>query len=445
MMFKHLILRSFIVSVAVCVHSLAVFAADWKMFHGTDAENTSTETGLLSKWEPDGPPLFWVAENIGDGLAGYSSVTIADEKILTAGNLDAKTVVYCLEESTGKTIWRYENGPGWTDGGLFPGARSTPTIDGDRVYDLSPFGHLVCLDLNTGDLRWQRNILTDFEAQNITWGLAESVLIDGDRLICTPGGTKGTVVALNKMTGETVWASTGTPDHKTGYTTPRIIEKDGLRILLTMDGEGLLGVRAENGTFLFHVPHRQYSFVNVTTPLLRNDLLLISAANAGPNPNAGTRLLKLHVGKNINTKKDTADKDTTDGTGVTVDLVWRVDTFDNLYNSLHWIDGHVYGSTFGYKGGTMACIRVTDGEVLWFDRSVGPCVTTFADGKFYWVAEKSRTVYLVEPALEECRIISQFRLPDRGEGSIWAHPVVCNKKLYIRHGQFLYCYDIAAK
>ncbi|MGL6193783.1 MAG: PQQ-binding-like beta-propeller repeat protein [Thermoguttaceae bacterium] len=421
----------FLVSAFLSFSSLVSisFADEWPVFNGKDGENRSSETGLLKEWPEAGPQLLWTCEEIGEGVSGYSSVTIADGRIYTSGNLNERSTVYCLNEKDGKIIWMYDNGPGWLDARVYAGTRSTPTIDEERVYDFSAHGQLVCLDAKTGEKKWEKNILKEYEAENILWGLAESVIIDGQKLICTPGGKKCSVVALDKLTGEQIWAAPST-GHKTSYCTPLIIEQDGLRILLTLDNNGLFGVNVETGELLFEVAHHnQEHATNADSPRYRDGLIFISNPVVSREEPAGAKLLKLTV----------------DGQKANVEEVWHNWILDDLNSGTMMIGEHIYGSSYGYKAGTFLCVKLSDGEPEWENKSLGRCSLTYADGKLYLLAERGNDVYLLDPAPQECRIISQFKLPEKGEGNSWAHPVICDKKLYIRHGKFLFCYDIAEK
>ena len=397
----------------------------WPVFHGPKGDNMSTETGLLTSWPEGGPKLLWKTDKLGSGLAGYAGVAIADGKIYTSGNVEEGdetfSMVFCLDAKDGKIVWTYKNGPAWTDGRMHPGTRSTPTIDGDYVYDETPVGQIACLDKNTGKMIWTKNILADFEAKNITWALSESVVIDGDNLICTPGGEKASVVALNKKTGAVVWTTPGT-DQLTNYATVQIFEFEGRRIIAAMNQKGGLCVDAKTGKLLFLFPHETRFDINATIPRYFDGHLFITSGYG-----TGSQLLKLSK----------------DGDGVKYEQVWENKAFDNQHHGVVIIDGHVYGSTHNYKGGIWLCVRLSDGEIVWEDRGVTKGSCTFAEGLIYGMNEKDGTVGIFKATPEKYEEISRFQLPEEGEGPFWAHPVVCGKRLYLRHAQFLYCYDIA--
>ncbi|MCL2710614.1 MAG: PQQ-like beta-propeller repeat protein [Planctomycetaceae bacterium] len=402
------------------------FAADWTMFHGPDGKNQSAETGLLTAWSPDGPKLLWKIGGIGDGYSGWSTVTIQNGRLFTTGNRDKRSIVFCFDLD-GKPLWDYDNGPAWT--GNYVGTRSTPTVDGEFVYDLSPHGELVCLKVGSaespgGEKVWSRNILTDFDGENIIWGISESIRIDGDRLYCSPGGAKASFVALNKHTGETIW-TTPSLGEKTSYGSPIIFEYGGLRIITTTYAKGMFGVNAANGDLLFQFQHRHHNDILATRPIYHDGHLFLTN-NTFERVGQGAVMHKLSVA---------------DGK-VSLEEVWRNRTFDNLHDSVILLDGFLYGSSSEYRGGAYMCVDWKTGETRYEVKDVSKGSLTWAEGLIYFLSEQ-REVVLIRPNPEKYDVISQFELPDDGEGLTWAHPVICGKRLYIRHGTFLYCYDIA--
>jgi len=401
-----------------------LFAAEWTMFHGPDGKNRSPETGLLTTWPEGGPRLLWKIDNIGKGISGYSSVTIQNGRLFTSGSRDGRSIVYCFDLD-GKPLWEYDNGPAWTPRN-YPGTRSTPTIDGDYVYDFSPLGQLTCITADKGEKVWSRNVLTEYEGENIIWALAESIRIDGDRLYCSPGGTKASFAALNKRTGETIW-TTSSLGEKTSYGSPIIFEQDGLRIIANTYAKGMFGVNAANGELLFTFRHEQRYDINCTRPIYHEGHLFLT--NTWDQGGAGAVKLKLTV---TNDKK------------VLLEEVWRNRNFDSLHDNVILLDGFLYGVSFGYKGGVFMCLDWKTGETRYESRPIGKgSPLTWAEGLLYLCTEREGDVLLIRPNPERYEVVSQFTLLEGGEGPHWAHPVVCGKRLYLRHGTFLYCYDIA--
>lgn len=393
----------------------AVSAADWPVFHGPDGSNKSPDTGLLKEWPEGGPKLIWQAEGLGEG---FSSVTVANGMVYTAGNKDEKTIVTALDMA-GKPVWQAANGGAWTKD--HPGTRSTPTIDGDRLYHESPIGNLICLNAKTGEEVWSLNILKEFEGENIIWALAESPIIDGDRLICSPFGKKASVVALDKMTGKVVWTAEGTSD-KAGYGTPVLVEYGGLRMVLTMNQKAVVGVDADSGTLLFRFPHETKYDVNALIPLFHEGQVFVSSGYG-----AGSQLIKLSV----------------NGKNVSAEQVWENKKFDNHHGGVILVDGYIYGTNFR---GQWMCLDWKSGEVKWTDKGIGKGSLTYADGLLYGFNEREndRTVGLIKPSPDGYELISQFQIPEGGKGNSWAHPVVIGGRLYVRHGDFLFVFDVKA-
>ncbi|MBN2023093.1 MAG: PQQ-binding-like beta-propeller repeat protein [Pirellulales bacterium] len=399
-----------------------IFAADsaayWPRFHGPNGDNISTDTGLLKEWPKDGPKLLWTAKGIGFGFAG---VTMADGQIHTAGNLDDKTVVTAIDQS-GRILWQAPNGEAWK--GDWAGTRGTPTLDGPRVYHESPVGQVTCLDAKTGRPLWTRNILDEFGSQNIQWALAESVLVDGNRLICCPGGPQTAVVALNKMTGETVWKSPSASGDLIGYATPTLAEFQGLRMIFTMTLKALIGVNADTGELLFRVEHPTRYDVNATKPLFHDGHVFVSSGYG----TTGSALYKLDVrGKTASATK-----------------VWESRELDNHHGGVVLLNGYLYGAAHNFNSGRWICLDWKTGEMKYAERGVGKGALTCADGMLYTMSEK-RDVGLVPATPAAHKVVSRFKLPSGGEGPTWAHPVVRGGRLFIRHGECLYCYDVLAE
>lgn len=388
----------------------------WPRFHGPQGDNRSSDTGLLKSWPEDGPPLEWTVEGIGNG---YSSVSLAHGMIYTAGNIEGKTVISAIGLD-GQLRWQIENGPAWT--GDTPGTRSTPTIDGDRLYHQSPVGNLLCANAASGEPLWTTNTLESFEAENITWALSESPLVDGPRVITCPGGKAASVAALDKMTGELVWAAESTGD-KTGYASPTLAEYQGRRMIFTMNAKAVIGVDADSGQLLFRDPYETEYDVNAFMPIFHEGHLFVSTGYGG----TGSRLLKINV----------------QGSEVGVERVWESKEMDNQHGGAILLDGFIYGSADRFNNAKLICLDWKTGEMKWGERALGKGSLTYADGLLYLYSER-RAVGLARATPESFELISQFRLPPGGKGASWAHPVVCGGRLYLRYDERLFAYNVRA-
>jgi outer membrane protein assembly factor BamB len=385
---------------------------DWPQFHGPNRNNLSTEKGLLKKWPDGGPALLWTARGIGHG---YSSAAIAARMIYTTGSIEKDTVITALNMD-GKTQWQVGNGPAWT--GDRPGARATPTIDGNRLYHQSPIGNLVCLDAQTGEKIWGFNTLEKFKSKTNTWALAESLLIDKDHLICCPGGPQTSMVAVDKKTGSVVWTAPSTSE-LAGYGSPTLAEYQGLRIIITLTAKSIIGVNADTGELLWCVKHESYADENIMMPIFQDGQVFISTLKAGS------------VKWKINVK---------DGK-TSLEELWRTEELDNHHGGVLLLEGNLHGNSTFRNGNLWVCLDWQTGGKKYMDKGVGKGSLTYADGMLYTLSENS-VMGLVRPTAASYELVSSFDIPKGGQGNSWAHPVVCGGKLYIRHGDFLYVYKV---
>ncbi|MHC4131074.1 MAG: PQQ-binding-like beta-propeller repeat protein [Planctomycetota bacterium] len=394
----------------------AVYAADespcWPQFHGPNRDNISTETGLLKQWPEGGPELLWTVEGLGHG---FSSMSIASGMIYTAGNIEKDTVITAIN-TDGKVLWQKKNGEAWKKD--YPGTRGTPTIDGEKLYHQSPLGNLICMDAKTGEAVWQVNVLDKFNSKTPRWALAESLLIDGDNVISCPGGPKTCMAALDKKTGETVWTAPGL-DELAGYSTAVITECDGLRIIITLTSKAIIGVNADTGELLWHVKHESYADENIIAPIVHDGHVFISTLETGS------------VKWKLNVKDGEAS----------LEKLWDTRELDNHHGGVILIKGNLYGSSTFRNSDELVCLDWETGEKKFMDKATGKVSLTYADGMLYTLSI-DRLMSLVLPTSSGHKVVSSFKIPKGGKGKSWAHPVVCDGYLYIRHGQFLYAYNV---
>ena len=384
----------------------------WPQFHGPDRDNVSSETGLLKQWPAGGPKLLWTADGLGDG---YSSASVANGTIFTAGDHGEHTTITAMDMQ-GKILWQTRNGKAWN--GSYPGSRGTPTVELGRVYHESPHGDVTCLDAKTGKQIWTVNILKQFGAKNIRWALSESLLIDGERVVCCPGGPNASVVALNKKTGEIVWKCPSTGD-LAGYASPILAECQGMRIIITLTSRAMIGVNADTGQLLWRVKHVSYADENVLMPIYHDGHVSISTLKAG----SVKWQIAIQNGK------------------ASVKEVWRSKAMDNHHGGVVLIDGYLYGSSCMYNKSQWICMDWATGEKQYAVKGVGTGALTCAGGLLYTLSRGGR-MGIVRPTPTGHKVISSFKIPAGGKGPSWAHPVVCGGRLYIRHAGFLYVYDV---
>ena len=389
---------------------------DWPQFHGPRRDNLSTETGLLKRWPEGGPKLVWKAGGLGHGFA---TVAIAKGMIYTAGDVGRDTRITVLDMH-GKTLWQAKSGAAFRR--TPPGSRATPTLDAGKLYHFTGQGDMTCLDATTGKSIWTLNVIEKFGGRNIRWGLSESPLVDGDRVVCCPGGREVAMAALNKHTGETVWTCTGLGD-KPGYTASILVDYGGLRQIVTIMANTAIGVAADTGTLLWTYGHKVPYEANCVSPVYHDGHLALAGTWG-----RGASLLKLNV----------------QGRACTVEEVWRTKELDNEHGGIVLVDGCLYGQADGnHKTRHWACLDWKTGKTLWTARGLPgrTGTTSTADGMLYMMSDQ-RTVALAPASPQGLDIVSRFKLPRGGRGAAWAHLVIFGGRLYVRHGTSLYAYDV---
>jgi len=385
----------------------------WPCFHGPNRDNISPDKGLLREWPKGGPPLAWKFSECGRGYAG---VAIADGRLYTAGDFDDKECLLALDLG-GKLVWKADNGKAWK--GAYPGARTTPTYEDGVLYHMSPTGRLGAFEAKTGRELWAVDLQKEFAAQPGMWGLSENIVLDGDKVLCAPGGAKGRFVALDKKTGKTLWANTDFPEGA-AYCTPIVVTHNGVRQLITLMQRTIAGVDTTAGKLLWTHPHTTQHCQNVTMPIYCDGLVAASSGHG-----TGTRVLKL------------AD----DSRGVTE--LWVGKELDNCHGGIALLDGYLYGHGCRLYGRGFACVELRTGKVMWTEKALNKLSFTVADGLLYGHNERGR-VFLVEARPTGCRILSQFTLPKKTGEQTLCHPVVCGGRLYVRYWDELFAYDVGA-
>jgi outer membrane protein assembly factor BamB len=380
-------------------------------WRGPNRNGVYTEKGLLQNWPAQGPELLWSFEGLG---AGHGNVGIGKDKMFILGMPDSTGVLYAFD-LRGKLVWERKYGLEWHEN--YTGPRSTPTIVGDLVYFMSGQGIVYCYNANSGDMVWSIDMVKKFNGRNNTWGIAESILIDGDILFCTPGGIENNIVALNRLTGVTKWTSPGNRQ-PSAYCSPILIKHNKTKLIVTMTAESIVGVDAVTGQFYWQVDQFQTNKIHANTPVYLNGIIYCSSDNA--KTNFGLVALKLS------------------DDGKSVSTLWRNEDFKNLMGGIIVTDGHIYGSM--YRKGLWCCINTTTGKIIYSSNKFGDGNIIMADGRMYCYSEKGEMA-LVSADPSSFNVISSFKVP-LGSDQHWAHPVIDNGKLYIRHGNALMVYKI---
>ncbi|OGF47913.1 MAG: hypothetical protein A2452_09435 [Candidatus Firestonebacteria bacterium RIFOXYC2_FULL_39_67] len=381
----------------------------WPTFQGVNQKSICPETGLLKSWPNGGLELLWKFEDCGKG---YASVTISDGMIFTAGDISGENTVMALDME-GKLLWKQATGKAWKAD--YPGTRGTPTYDDGMTYHLSGAGMLAALNAKTGKPVWSLDLVKECGGTIGSWGLAESLLIDGNNILCMPGGKEAIVLALDKKTGKKKWATTGLEDTPS-YCTPTIVKVGAVRQLLTMSAKYALGINADTGKLIWKFFYETGCDVHATTPLYKNGSIFITS-----NYGKDSKLLKL--------SKD----------GTSVKEVWSTHAMENHHGGVVLIDGYIYGA----GANVWSCINFENGKTSWKVRE-GKGSILYADKMLYLLNESGKLV-LIEATPKAYKEISSFELPKASKDTFWAHPVICDGKLYIRHANMLYTYDVKGK
>jgi outer membrane protein assembly factor BamB len=395
-------------------------AADWPQFRGPNRDGISKETGLLKTWPSNGPPLLWTCREAG---IGFSLPAIVGDRLYTMGAKDKTDHVYALDTQTGRQLWSTPIGPMrvCTEGGDGPCA--TPTVDGDRLYVLSTLGELVCLETATGKKIWNINLKKDLGGAVLHDGrYTESPLIDGDTLVCSPGGRRGTVAALDKKTGQVIWRSKDLTDEAVSSSSI-LVEVAGVRQYVNLTGKGVAAVAARDGTLLWRsdIPE---AWIMVATPIFSDSRIYVTSSYG-----RGCGLLKLSPR----------------GEGTQAEEVYRNKVMKNQHSGVILVGEHVYG--YSDQVGWV-CQEFQTGKSVWEERrKLGKGSLSYADGHFYCYSEDNGTVALIEATAAGWKEKGRFTIPQESKtqrkgGRIWTPPVVAHGRLYLRDQELLFCYDI---
>jgi hypothetical protein len=396
--------------------SLVLFACTNKnpgeqtiQWRGTDRTGIYHETGLATSWAENGPELLWHFDGLGDG---HSSVAISNNKIYVTGMTDGNGYLFVFDLN-GTLLNSVSYGKEWNRS--YVGVRGTPTISDGKIYIISGMGELICFDENSLQEIWRRNILEDFDAQNITWGITESPLIIGDTLIATPGGEIHNVAALNKHTGELIWSSPGVGE-PASYCSPLFIADQEVPLIVTLTAQHIIGLEAATGKLLWYHESRTRHSINANTPLYHDNMIFWT------NVDAGAFMLRLTNG------------------GRDSEIVWEIPDFNNMQGGYVKIGDYIYGSSGGYGKDDWFCINWYTGEVMWQNPAIGTSVV-IANGDYIFAYSDRGEVALMKASPEKLDIISQFTIT-MGTEQHWAHPVIYKGMLYVRRGDTLMAYKI---
>jgi outer membrane protein assembly factor BamB len=423
------LLRAAIAAV-VCIPVMTTLAAelsrDWPSFRGPDRSGVSKETGLLQKWPDGGPPLVWDAKGAG---RGYASLAVVGNRIFTLGDApsvadDQDEYLLAFDRESGSPLWKLKTGAPWTAGRdpKWQSSRSTPTVDGGLIYALTAHGELVCAESISGSERWRKNLKNDFGGnKGDGWGYSESVLIDGDRLICTPGGEKATMVALDKRTGDPIWTASRPGDRGAGHASIVPSDVGGTRVYVQTTAGGPIGVRADDGKLLWTYDIDKTTAV-IPTPIVRDDLVFFSAGY-----NRGGALLRQVPSEDGEVK---------------IEEVYPLKKeLANKHGGVVLVGDYLYGGKEDQN--VIFCAELMTGDIKWQERGSGQgsAGMAAADGCLY-IHYANGLMSLVKASPEKYEELGSVTVPGSGERPSWSHPVIAGGRLYLREQDRILCYDI---
>lgn len=397
-----------LLTILIVTFSSVLFAQENAQWRGENRDGIYEESGLLKKWPENGPKLLWHFDKLGPG---HASAAVTADKIYTAGTSSENGFIIAFDHA-GQQLWKKEYGKEWLES--WEGVRSTPMINNGKVYMLSGYGVVYCMDATTGAALWNVDLIKDYEAQNNKWGLTENLLIDDNKLFCTAGGIDANVIALDPNTGKLLWKCKGAGE-KNAYHSPMIIDLPKRKLLVTMTEKHILGIDAADGTLLWKHSQPNKWFVHANTPLY-HDGFLYCVSGYGK----GGVMLKL----------------SDDGASVTE--IWRNESLDVQLGGVVLVDGKLYGS--GQASKKWICLDWKTGKELYSSTVLKVGNIIYADGLLYCYGQGGN-VGIVDPKTENFELISSFEVP-YGSKHHWAHLVIHNKRLYVRHGESLMVYSL---
>ncbi|HUQ86330.1 MAG TPA: PQQ-binding-like beta-propeller repeat protein [Vicinamibacterales bacterium] len=382
---------------------------EWSQWRGANRDGISQETGLLQEWPKSGPPLVWRVNGIGNG---YSSFSTSGGRLYTLGARGGIEYVIALDRATGKKVWETQNGRRYeNDRG--DGPRSTPTVEGDRLYVLGGSGDLTCLENATGKKIWSINIVQQFSGVNPYWGYSESPLIVGDRILINTGGRAAGIAAVSKADGSTLWRQ---HNDGAGYSSPVLMRTGSLSQVIFFTEQRTMAVDPRDGRLLWSYNKANNGTANIATPIVRGTKVFVSS-----DYGTGGALLDVRAAGNIATANE----------------VYFTRDMRNHHASSVLVGDHLYG----FSSSILTALMFETGKTVWRDRSVGKGSLIFADGRLYLYSEDG-VVGLAEASPTAYREHGRFTLSPQSGLPTWSHPIIAGGLLVIRDQETVYAYDV---
>lgn len=402
------------------VVSMPVVAQDISEWREENRTGIAAEAGLLKSWPEKGPALVWSCTDL---AKGNSSVSFGENKIYTTGNKGNDDILFALDMK-GKILWQTVFGRSWTQS--YPESRATPTVEGNRVYCTSGYGDLACIDGTTGRIIWSYKASEIHKGTYGSWGIAEAMLVDDNKVYFSPGGPQTMTIALDKTNGKLIWKSASLND-KPGYVSPILVNYAGKKMLINVSLGHVYGVDVSNGEILWKVSHINKKeggdLIKCVTPLYSDGRVYVTGGyNTGG--------MMIEIGKD----------------GRSARVLWTDDVLDVHHGGVVLVNGYIYGSNWlSNSNGNWCCIDWNTGKKMWEQHWNNKGSIIAADGMLYIYDEKYGNVGLLRPNPQRFDLVSSFKVTMGSAGPYWAHPVIKGGILYLRHTNALMAYDIKAR
>jgi outer membrane protein assembly factor BamB len=416
--------RSFIATIVmIVIAGMHLNAQDWSQWRGPNRDGVYRETGLNLNWAETKPALAWTFRQAG---VGYSSPAIVGTTLYCLGAENGQDFVFALDTETGNLKWKQVLGPQYVDGqNRGNGARGSITVDGDRLYFVRGKGEVHCVAAADGRMIWQKEFIRDFGGKLMSdWGFSESLLVDGNFVICTPGGTGGTLVSLDKNSGNLVWRSTGWADDA-GYSSPIAADVNGVRQYIQQSSKGVAGISARDGRLLWKVDIAGYRTAVIPSPIYQNNMVYVTSGYG-----AGCNYIRL----------------TREGDGFKADVVYANTNMTNQHGGVVLMSGHIYGF---HDAQGLVCQNLSTGESVWAERQQGlfKGAVLGVNDRLLLQSERGGLLAIVAASPQGWREFGRMEFPERtkienADNMIWTHPVIANGKLYVRDHDLLFCYKL---
>jgi outer membrane protein assembly factor BamB len=417
--FKVRVLLLLVAAISFFSSASGIVAADWPQYGGPNRNGFSKETGLLREWPHEGPPLLWKVSELG---AGYSPVSVVGSRLYTLAMRDKDEFAIALDRGTGKEVWATRLGVSRENAGMSFLRQRQAVVDGDRVYVFTSEGHLVCLEVDAGSELWRKRYREDFAGRSSSFGWSDNPMIDGNKLICTPGGPDAFMVALDKSTGEVIW-KTKLPDNFTQPSHAPIVVADvgGVRQYIQNTSQQLIGIAASDGRLLWNYKRVSSSIANMAYVLVRDDHLFVTTGFG-----MGCARLRIVAEKNA----------------IRVEEIYFSKNFQNLYGGIVQIGDHAFAGHSGW-GTNPTCVEVNTGKIVWTERGAGtgPVATIATEDRLYFRFSDGLMV-LADATPEGYKEKGKFNQPERSKFPASSVPVISHGRLFLRDQNFLYCYDL---